>query len=46
MSVGFAEYWALKLFPRATFAVGHGARRDQLFGVIRVSVLLAIAVLY
>jgi hypothetical protein len=46
VSVGFAEYWALKLFPRATFAVGHGARRDQLFGVIRVSVLLAIAVLY
>jgi hypothetical protein len=39
-----AEYWILKLFPRATFAIGHGARRNQLFGVIRVSVLLAIAV--
>jgi len=39
-----AEYWILKLFPLATFAIGHGARRNQLFGVIRVSVLLAIAV--
>jgi hypothetical protein len=38
------EYWTLKLFPRATFAVVYGARRDQLFSVIRVSVLLAIAV--
>lgn len=44
VGVGIAEYWALKLFPRATFALGHGARRNQLFGVIRVSVLLAIAV--
>jgi hypothetical protein len=44
VAVGIAEYWALKLFPRATFAIGHGARRNQLFGVIRVSVLLAIAV--
>jgi hypothetical protein len=44
VSVGIAEYWILKLFPRATFAIGYGARRNQLFGVIRVSVLLAIAV--
>jgi len=44
IGVAVAEYWALKLFPRATFAIGHGARRNQLFGVIRVSVLLAVAV--
>jgi hypothetical protein len=44
VAVSVAEYWALKLFPRATFAVGYGARRNQLFGVIRVSVLLAVAV--
>jgi hypothetical protein len=39
-----AEYWILKLFPRATFAIGYGARRSQLFGIIRNSVLLAVAV--
>jgi hypothetical protein len=39
-----AEYWALKLFRRATFAIGYGAKRNQLFRVIRVSVLLALAV--
>jgi hypothetical protein len=44
IGVGVAEYWALKLFPRATFAIGHGVRRNQWFGVIRVSVLLAIVV--
>jgi hypothetical protein len=44
VAVSVAEYWTLRLFPRATFAVGYGARRNQLFGVIRVSVLLAIAV--
>ena len=44
VGVSVAEYFALKLFPRATFAVGYGARRNQLFDVIRVSVLLAIAV--
>jgi hypothetical protein len=44
VGVGFAEYWTLRLFPRATFAVGYGARRNQLFDVIRVSVLLAVAV--
>ena len=42
--VGIAEYWALKLFPRATFAIGHGARRNQWFNVIRISVLLSVAV--
>lgn len=44
VAVSIAEYWVLKLFPRATFAIGHGAKRNQWFGVIRVSVLLAIAV--
>lgn len=44
IGVGVAEYWALKLFPRATFAIGYGVKRDQLFSVIRVSVLLAVAV--
>jgi hypothetical protein len=44
IGVSVAEYWVLKLFPRATFAIGYGARRDQLFGIIRNSVLLAIAV--
>lgn len=44
VGVGIAEYWALKLFPRATFAIGHGARRNQWFNVIRISVLLALAV--
>jgi hypothetical protein len=44
VGVGLGEVWVLKLFPRATFAIGYGARRNQLFGVIRVSVLLAIAV--
>jgi hypothetical protein len=38
------EYWVLKLFPRATFAIGYGAKREKFFNVIRVSVLLAIAV--
>jgi hypothetical protein len=42
--VGYVEYCVLKLFPRATFAVGYGARRNHWFGVIRVSVLLATAV--
>jgi len=44
IGVSVAEYWALKLFPRATFAIGYGAKRDQLFSVIRISVLLAVAV--
>jgi hypothetical protein len=44
IGVSVAEYWILKLFPRATFAIGHGARRNQLFGIIRNSVLLAAAV--
>jgi hypothetical protein len=44
IGVALAEYWTLKLFPRATFAIGHGARRNQMFGVIRISVLLALAV--
>jgi hypothetical protein len=39
-----AEYWAVKLFPRATFAVGYGAKRNQFFSVIRLAVLLALAV--
>ena len=38
------EYWILKLFPRATFAIGYGEKREKLFNVIRVSVLLALAV--
>jgi hypothetical protein len=44
VGVAVAEYWTLKLFPRATFAVGYGAKRNQLFSVIRISVLLAVAV--
>jgi hypothetical protein len=44
IGVAVAEYWILKLFPRATFAFGYGARRNQMFNVIRVSVLLALAV--
>jgi hypothetical protein len=44
VAVGAIEYWTLKLFPRATFAVGYGAKREQLFSGFRVSVLLAIAV--
>jgi hypothetical protein len=44
VGVSVAEYWALKLFPRATFAIGHGAKREQFFNVLRVSVLLALAV--
>ena len=43
-AVSIAEYWALKLFPRATFAIGYGAKRDQLFRVLQVSVLLAVIV--
>jgi hypothetical protein len=42
--VSVAEYWALKLFPRATFAIGYGAKRHQLFSVIRIGVLLALVV--
>ena len=44
VGVAVAEYYALRLFPRATFAIGYGARRNQFFSVIRVSVLLAVAV--
>jgi hypothetical protein len=44
VGVAVAEYWALKLFPRATFAIGYGAKRDKLFSVIKVAVLLAIVV--
>ncbi len=44
VGVSVAEYWVLKLFPRATFAIGYGTKRDKLFSVIKVSVLLAIVV--
>jgi hypothetical protein len=42
--VGFAEYWILKLFPRATFAIGYGATRNRIFDVVKGSILLAIVV--
>src|SRR5258708_34602780 len=42
--VGLAEYWTFKLFPRATFALGHGARRHQLFSYIRNTVLAGFAI--
>jgi hypothetical protein len=29
------EYWAFKLFPRGTFAIGQGAKRHQLFNGLR-----------
>lgn len=44
VGVILAEVYSLKLFPRATFAIGYGARRDQFFTVIRTGVLLALAV--
>ncbi len=44
IGVSVGEYWASKLFPRATFAIEYGARRNRLFSVIRVSVLLAIVI--
>jgi hypothetical protein len=44
IAVFATEFWTLKLFPRATFAVGYGAQREKLFNVIRISVLLALAV--
>jgi hypothetical protein len=37
--VAVAEYWTFKLFPRATFAIGQGARRHQFFSMIRTTVL-------
>lgn len=36
-------YWAFKLFPRATFAIGQGARRQQFFTYFRGTVLGAFA---
>jgi hypothetical protein len=44
VGVSVIEYWILRLFPRATFAIGYGARRNLMFNVLRVSVLLAILV--
>lgn len=44
MDVSTLETWLLRLFPRATFAVSYGAKRNQMFNVIRISVLLALAV--
>jgi hypothetical protein len=44
LCVGVAEYGILKLFPRATFAIGHGATRERLFDALRVSVVLAFAI--
>lgn len=37
--LGVAEYWILKLFPRGTFAIGHGERRHQFFVYVRRTVL-------
>jgi len=34
-----AIYWTFKLFPRATFAIGQGARRHQFFAYLRTGVL-------
>jgi hypothetical protein len=42
--VAVAEYGILKLFPRATFAIGHGATREKFFDAVRVSVVLALAI--
>ena len=36
-----AIYWSFKLFPRATFAIGQGARRHQFFTYLRNGVLSA-----
>ena len=44
VAVGMAEFYLLKLFPRGTFAVGYGQRRDDLFSKIRNGVLLALGV--
>lgn len=36
-------YWLFKLFPRATFAVGQGAKRHQSFTYLRTVILAAFA---
>jgi len=33
--VAAIEYWASKLFPRGTFAIGNGAKRHHLFDALR-----------
>jgi hypothetical protein len=38
-SLWTGEYWLFKLFPRATFAIGQGARRHQFFTYLRTGVL-------
>lgn len=37
--MGFLEYLILRLFPRGTFAIGHGAKRHQVFVYVRNTVL-------
>lgn len=39
-----AIYWLFKLFPRATFAIGQGARRHHFVQYLRTSVLVAFGV--
>jgi hypothetical protein len=37
--MGVAEYYILRLFPRGTFAVGHGMKRSQVNIYVRTTVL-------
>jgi hypothetical protein len=39
VSLWVAIYWTFKLFPRATFAIGQGAKRHQFFSYLRNSIL-------
>jgi hypothetical protein len=39
VSLWVGIYWLFKLFPRATFAIGQGARRHQFFTYLRTAVL-------
>jgi hypothetical protein len=40
----FGEYWLFKLFPRATFAIGQGVKRDQMFTWVRGTLLVGLVI--
>jgi hypothetical protein len=43
VAMGFAEYYILRLFPRGTFAVGHGMKQSQFNIYLRNTVLVGLA---
>jgi hypothetical protein len=42
VAVVIGEFYALKLFPHGTFAIGHGEKRHQVFTYLRNGVLVGL----